>query len=84
MHGRFENRICEELSYKNIICMECAIYEKDIQTKNITLIVNNDTINESIIEKVVSKIVNNKMRIVSINKSDIIFLYIFITYHSLL
>lgn len=69
--SRFENRIKEDLSYKNIICLECAIYEKDIDTKIVNLIVKSDTINEKVIEKIVSKIIGVKLMITSIEQSDI-------------
>lgn len=68
----FESRIKEELSYKNIICLECAIYEKDINEKFVNIIVKTDTINNKLIEKIVSKIINNKLMIVSIEPSEII------------
>lgn len=68
----FESRIKEELSYKNIICLECAIYEKDINDKFVNLIVKTDTINDKIIEKIVSRAVNNKLMIKSIEPSEII------------
>jgi len=67
----FENRIKEELSYKNIVCLECAVYEKDISNKYVNLIIKTDTINEKIIEKIVSKITNNKLTIKSIEPSEI-------------
>lgn len=69
--GRIEDRIKEELSYKNIVCLECAIYEKDISTKEITLIVKTDTIDNNVIEKIVSKISRTKLKIVSIESSEI-------------
>ena len=68
----FENRIKEELSYKNVVCLECIIYEKDIFNKNIELIVKTDTIIDNVIEKVVSKILNNKLFIKSIVPAEII------------
>jgi len=69
--SRFEQKIIEELSYKNIICLECIIFEIDIQTKEVTLIVKTDTINNSVIEKIVSKILANKMQITEINNSEV-------------
>lgn len=68
---KFESRIKEDLSYKNIVCSECAVYEKDIQTKFVNLIVKTDTINDTIIEKIVSKVLSNKMMITSIEPSEI-------------
>lgn len=68
----FENRIKEELSYKDIICLECIIYEKEITDKYISLIVKTDTINDKIIEKIVNRVLNNKLRIKSIEPSEII------------
>ena len=68
----FENRIKEELSYKNIVCLECAVYEKDITNKYVNLIIKTDTINRNVIEKIVSKITNNKLTIKSIEPSEIV------------
>ena len=68
---KFESRIKEELSYKDIVCLECVVYEKHISEKNISLIVKTDTINDKTIEKIVSKIVNNKLKIKSIEPSEI-------------
>lgn len=68
---KFQNLIKEELSYKNIICLECVVYEKDIQTKFVNLIVNTNSINDKNIEKIVTKVIGIKMMIVSIEPSEI-------------
>lgn len=66
-----ENYIIEELSYKKIVCYECAIYQKDIKTKFITLIVKTDTIDKQIIEKVIKKKLGINMKVQSIEPSEI-------------
>lgn len=68
---QFEKLIREELEYHNIICLECVSYEQDIQTKYINMIIKTSTINEKLIEKIVSKITKNKMCITSIQPSEV-------------
>lgn len=68
--NKFDEKIKEELSFKNIQCYDVAVYEKDIQTKIVNLIVNTQTIVEKVIEKVVSKIFNCQLAIVEISPSD--------------
>lgn len=69
---RNESRIKEELAYLNIVCLECVVYEKDIQTKNINLIIKTDTIDEKKIETTVSKITKCRMCIQSIEPSEVV------------
>lgn len=66
-----ENRIVEELSYKNIICLEAIVYEISAYKKCVTLIIKNDTINEKQLEKIVSKTVATKMQVTSIDDANI-------------
>ena len=51
--------------------MDCTIYQKDIHTKSVSLIVKTDTIDKNEIEKIVSKITNSHLKISSIEPSDI-------------
>lgn len=67
----FENRIKEDLSYKNIICLDCVVYEKDHDTKVVDLIIKKDTLNIKIIERVVSKIIGIHLMVVAVNEDDI-------------
>ena len=69
--GTFDERIKEDLSCKNIVCLDCTIYQKDIQSKSVNLIVKTDTIDKKEIEKIVSKITNSHLKISSIEPSDI-------------
>ncbi len=66
-----ENRIVEELTYKNIICYEAIVYEQSVDSKNITLLLKDDTKNMDMVEKVVSKICNCKVRVVDTNVSQV-------------
>ena len=65
-----ESRIVEELTYKNIICYEAIVYEQNVSNKNITLLVR-DNADGTIIENVVSKISNNKVKIVASENSQV-------------
>jgi len=66
-----ENRIIEELAYKNIACIEAVVYEENMQEKNVTLMLKNLNLNEKTIEKIVSKVCNSKMMVVSISPSEL-------------
>lgn len=68
--SNFDDKIKEELSFKNIQCYDVSVYEKDIQTKIVNLIINKNFENEKIIEKVVSKILNCKLEVSSISPAD--------------
>lgn len=66
-----ENRIIEELGYKSIYCLEAIVYEQNANYKNATLVVKASDNKTEIIEKTVSKIVGNQMRVVSCENSTI-------------
>lgn len=68
--NKFDERIREELGFKNIVCYDVAVYEKDIQTKNVNLIIKTDTIENKTIEKIVSKIINVKLKVSEVALSD--------------
>lgn len=68
--NKFDEKIIEELAFKNIQCYDVAVYEKDIQTKIINLIVGKDNIKEKDIEKIVSKIMHCNLSIFEISPSD--------------
>ncbi len=64
-----ENRIVEELTYKNIICYEAIVYEQSISSKNVTLLVKEGS-NVDTIEKIVSRISNSKLKVVASENSS--------------
>ena len=64
-----ENQIKEDLSYAGIVCSEVIIYEnKNIMY--ITLVVNNNDINNKNLTKIVSKTVGQNMEVISTNNSE--------------
>ncbi len=65
-----ENTIMEELSYKNIICIEALVYEENVANKKVVLILKGD-FDEKVIEKIVSKVCNLRMSIDSIVGANI-------------
>ncbi len=66
-----ENRIKEELNYKNICCLDVIVYEQDGSTKYVTLMIKQSEIDNSKVEKIISKIIGTKMYVVSNTTSDI-------------
>ncbi len=66
-----ENRIMEDLLYKNIICEEAIVFEKNLFEKNIILLVRNSKLSNVTIEKVVSKACKNTIKIQSIEPSEL-------------
>ncbi len=66
-----ETRIIEELSYKNIFCVEALVYEENIWNKNVTLILRNENIDNGIIEKIISKICNSKLAVTEASTATI-------------
>ena len=65
-----ENLIIEELAYINVGCREAIVYDENKLNKSVTLLVNGE-VNSERIEKVVSKICKCKMKVVSVNASQI-------------
>jgi stage II sporulation protein E len=66
-----EKRIMEDLLYKNVFCEEVVVYEKNLVEKTIILLVRNDKLDNKVIEKVVSKICKNAVKIISIEPSEL-------------
>lgn len=63
-----ENRIIEELSYKNMMCLEALVYEKNATELIVTLLMKTFNLNERILEKVISKVCGG---IMSISNSEV-------------
>ncbi len=66
-----ENTIMEDLLYLNIFCDEVVVYEKNLLEKNIILLVKNEKIDRKKIEKVVSKVCKNSVKITNIEPSEL-------------
>lgn len=66
-----ENRIIEELSYKNMMCLEALCYEKTANELTVTLLIKTYNLNEKALEKVVSKVCGTRMGITNTDKSSI-------------
>ena len=66
-----ENRIIEELSYKNMMCLEALCYEKSANELVVTLLIKKINLNQKALEKVVSKVCGSKMSVSSIDKAAI-------------
>lgn len=66
-----ENRIIEELSYKNMMCYEALCYEKSANELVVTLLIKTLNLNQKVLEKVVSKICGTKMCVSSTDKASI-------------
>lgn len=64
-----ENRILEELSYKNIVCFEAIVYEENKVNKTVSLLLKNEPINKDLLEKSVSQACKIKMSVVSVDSS---------------
>jgi len=62
-NNRLESVIKERLSYAGVYCCECVVYEQDIQSKTISIIVKNNNINVKNIEKIVSKSMLSKFKV---------------------
>lgn len=67
---KFNDRIKEELSYKNIICYASFVYEKDAYSRYVNLIVKTESIDKVLIEKIVSKIIGVKLMIKNVSPND--------------
>ena len=66
-----EEVLKERLNYAGIICLECVVYEKDINNKAIQLIVANKQYNDSKLLKIVNKSLKSKYFIVSSELSQV-------------
>ena len=67
---KFNDKIKEELSYKNIICYASFVYEKDAYSRYVNLIVKTDSIDKVLIEKIVSKILGVKLMVKTVSPND--------------
>lgn len=56
-----EEKIKEELCFNNIICTDAIVYDKDIHTKEVSIVVRNEDENSALIPSVVSGICGMKM-----------------------
>ncbi len=65
-----ENKILDELTYYNIICIDVVVFEKDIHTLSVTVIVRNEDSEKPRIADVVSKICGCKMAVTEIFSSS--------------
>lgn len=65
-----EKRIVEELLYEHILCSEAVVYFKNKEIKNVTLVIRKSDEHRPEISRVVSKILNCKMEIDSVQSAD--------------
>lgn len=56
-----ENKILDELTYHNVVCIDAVVYEKDIHTEIASLVVRNEDSARLRIEDCVSKVCGCKM-----------------------
>ncbi len=66
-----ENKIIEDLLYKNIACIEAVVFEENRDEKQVTLLLKNYNIDFKLLENVVSKSCNSKLAITNISNSEI-------------
>lgn len=64
-----EEKIKEELCFNNIVCSDAIVYDKDIHTKEVSLMIRNEDEANFSIPKIVSSVCENKMLIASRNTS---------------
>lgn len=65
-----ENKILDELTYHNIICIDAVVFEKDVWTIEVSLVVKNEDSAKPRIVDVASKICGKKMAIYEIFPSN--------------
>ncbi len=58
-----ENKILDELTYYNIICIDAVVFEKDVWTQLASLVVKNEDAEKERIVDVVSKVCGKKMAV---------------------
>ncbi len=56
-----ENKILDELTYHNVVCIDAVVYEKDIHTEVASLVVRNEDSSKLRIEDCVGKVCGCKM-----------------------
>lgn len=66
-----QNKIIEELTYKDVVVNEVAVYEKDKDISEVTLVLKNIDIENPNILKVVQKVCACKMEVVDVQPADI-------------
>lgn len=66
-----ENRIIEELGFKNIFCVEAVVYEENPWKRSATLVLRNDNLNNKLVEKLVSKVCGGRMSVINSSPADI-------------
>ncbi len=64
-----EEKIKEELCFNNVICSDAIVYDKDIHTKEASIVVRNEDENKNLISSIVSQICETKMLVASRNTS---------------
>lgn len=62
---KLEEKIIDELRYRDIMCIDAEVYQKDISVKEAILIVTSDTVDDKKIEKYVSKVIGVNMQMIS-------------------
>lgn len=65
-----EEKIKEELSSNNIICTDAIIYEKDAQTTMATLVVREEDVNKTKLQKVASKVCGHPMAVYNVYPTE--------------
>ena len=70
--NKFEGIIKERLGYSGIVCIECVVYEKDINNTIINIIVKDNHISVKKIEKIVSKVFNVRFGVVVDERSQLV------------
>ena len=66
-----EQRIIEELTYKNIVCYEAIVYEESKSSKSVSLLLKNEPVNKEALEKAVSSACKMRMSIISSDISSV-------------
>lgn len=61
-----ENKILDELTYHNIICIDAVVFEKDIHTMIVSLVVRNEDAEKLRIADCVSRVCGQKMAVFEI------------------
>ena len=56
-----EEKIKEELCFNNIVCTDAIVYDKDIHTKEVSIVVRNEDENSHMIQPIVSDVCGVKM-----------------------
>ena len=65
-----ENKILDELTYYNIICIDVVVYEKDVWTQNVSVVVRDSDAQKPRIADVISEVCGSKMAVYEIFSSS--------------